>query len=432
MNPARTLAFRSLCKTASGSVLSTVERDEVLQSASLSARDEALYNKLFFGVLEKKIPLDFLIARLVTTPLDTLDLPVLCLLESGLYQILYLNRIPDHAAIDETVSLAKHVAPAAQTLVNAVLRHAADQKDDLFSLLNLPGVKGLSVRYGYPRYLVKLWNQAYGADTCLSIMNAQNTPPPLTVRVNTLCITKDEYLLQSKERGILFSQSPLCENALICQTTQNPRDLYGYDEGFFFVQDAAAQQAIESLGAQSGERILDLCSAPGGKSFSAALAMQNTGCILSMDLSEKRLKKVSNGARRLGLSIIQTRQNDATVEDTSLIGAFDRVICDVPCSGFGVIAKKPDIRQKKQADLADLYPLQKSILDQAGKYVRRGGVLLYATCTLNPAENEEATDSFLEKNPHFHRLNAPRTVFPVGGENDGFFYDLLEKTDDPD
>jgi 16S rRNA (cytosine967-C5)-methyltransferase len=202
----------------------------------------------------------------------------------------------------------------------------------------------------------------------------------------------------------------------------------GYEEGFFFIQDAAAQHAIDRLSPQPGEAILDLCSAPGGKSFAAAMDMNGSGTILSADLHPVRLEKMKNGMKRLGLTCIQTVKNDASLPCDQWKEKFDRVICDVPCSGYGTIAKKPDIRHKDPADANLLPALQATILENGASALKKGGRLLYSTCTLNPKENEEVTDSFLQRHPEFKRIGEKETIFPIGGENDGFFCDILEKT----
>lgn len=428
MNRARTLAFRSLTKFRKDGSYTNLETSAVLEKNKLSEEDKNLFSKLFLGVVEKRITLDFLLSRLSSIPLNTLSAEVLSLLEMGLYQILYLDRIPDHAAIFETVELAKKFIPEAAGFLNAVLRRAAKEKESLPEYLLLPGKKGLSLRYSYPRWLVSLWCEAYGKEKCEEILIAQNCPPPLTLRVNTLKISLEEFQAVLSEKKIPFHRNPLCKNAITLEKNLHPASLFGFEEGLFFVQDAAAGSAIDRLGIKKGQRVLDLCAAPGGKSFAAACDMENEGEIRAFDLHPSRLSLIKQGAERLGIAVLTAEANDSSLPREDLKEKFDRVICDVPCSGYGTIAKKPDIRHKKKEEAENLPALQLSILKAGADALKAGGRILYSTCTLSPEENEGVTDAFLAQNPNFHRIGLPETVFPRGGENDGFFHDLLEKT----
>ena len=427
MNQARLLAYRSLLKSTKNASYSNLDQDPTLRSFSLSAEDRPLYAKLYLGVIQRKITLDYLLSRISTSPLHTMEPEVLCVLELGAYQILYLDRIPDHAAIFECGELAKTNCPRALSLINAVLRRMAKEKESVFSLLEQSGKKGLSLTYGYPKHLVSLWQEAYGKEKCLSIMEAQNTRAPITLRINTLKTDLDSYSRLLTESGITHHQNPLCRHGLTLDTPSSLSNLPGFEEGLFFVQDAAAQHAVDQLGALPGERILDLCAAPGGKSVGAAMDMEGKGSILSCELHASRTNLIEEGASRLGIEILKTHVGDSSQTKWGSEELFDRVICDVPCSGYGVIAKKPDIRHKAKEEAFDLPQLQLAILKAGAKALKKGGVILYSTCTLNPKENEDVTERFLSENKSFRRIGTWETIFPVGGENDGFFCDLLEK-----
>lgn len=427
MNKARALAFRALTKFRKGGSYTNLEANAVLEKNKLSEEDKNLFSKLFLGVVEKRISLDFLLAHLSTIPLNTLSEEVLSLLEMGLYQILYLDRIPDRAAIFETVELAKKSTPEAVGFVNAVLRRASAEKESLLPQLKQSGKKGLSLRYSYPRWLVSLWCEAYGKETCEEILIAQNCPPPLTLRVNTLKISLEEFEKLLLQAGIPFHRNPLCKNALTLEKKLHPASLAGFKEGLFFVQDAAAGSAIDRLGIKKGHKVLDVCAAPGGKSFAAACDLENEGEILAFELRENRLPLIREGAERLGICVLNVEANDSSLPRQDLKEAFDRIICDVPCSGYGTIAKKPDIRHKKKEEAESLPALQLAILKASADALKIGGRILYSTCTLSPEENEGVTNAFLAQNPNFVRIGSPETVFPKGGENDGFFHDLLEK-----
>ena len=427
MNSARALAFRSLVKSTREGKYSNLELNATLEKEGLSSEERALYARLYLGVTEKKITLDYLLSRISSIPLNEVETEVLCLLELGAYQILYMDRIPNRAAIFETVELGKHACRSAASFINAVLRNFSDNQKEILSYLDIPGKKGLALRYGYPKWMVTLWQNAYGKDRCESILRAQNTAPALTLRVNTLKITVEDFCEKLTEQGILFHRNPLCKNGITLEKSIPPTALYGFEEGLFFIQDAAAQHAVDRLGAKAGDKVLDLCASPGGKSFGAAMDMEGSGEILSCELYESRLSLILEGAKRLGIHILKAEQNDSSLQRPDFTERFDRVICDVPCSGYGTIAKKPDIRHKSPAEAESLPALQRAILETGAAATKKGGRLVYSTCTLNPDENERITDAFLRDHPNFVRIGEAETIFPVGGENDGFFCDLLER-----
>ena len=427
MNPARYAAYLSLVKSTRDDAFANLQVNSVLQQKELSPEDKALFHHLYFGVVEKKITLDYLLSQICSVPLNRLDTEVLCNLELASFQILYSKRIPDHAAIFEAGEIAKRCFPSSLSLTNAVLRRLSREKDSVWEHLEIPGKKGLALRYGYPRYLVSIWQEAYGKEQCEKILFAQNQRAPMTLRVNTLKTTLDEYASLLEKKGIPFHQNPLCKNGLTLEKSENPTLLPGYEEGLFFIQDAAASHATDRLGAKKGDRVLDLCAAPGGKSYGAAMDMEGEGEILSLELHENRLPLIMEGAKRLGIDCMTAEQNDSSVAKEKHAEAFDRVICDVPCSGWGTISKKPDIRHKTKEEGDSLPALQRTILEVAAKAVKKGGFILYSTCTLNPKENEEVTNAFLASHSEFSRVGEYETIFPVGSENDGFFCDLLKK-----
>ncbi len=427
MTSARALAFRSLVKSTRDGKYSNLEVNATLEKEDLSPEEHALYARLYLGVTEKKITLDYLLSRISSIPLNEVEAEVLCLLELGAYQILYMDRIPDRAAIFETVELGKGACRGAVTYLNAVLRKLSAEKAEILSYLELPGKKGLALRYSYPKWMVSLWQDAYGKERCESILKAQNTPPALTLRVNTLKISVEDFCKKLTDEGIPFHPNPLCKNGITLEKSIAPTAVYGFNRGLFFVQDAAAQHAIDRLGAKAGHKVLDLCASPGGKSFGAAMDMEGVGQILSLELYESRLSLIREGAKRLSINILKAEQNDSSLPREDLKEGFDRVICDVPCSGYGTIAKKPDIRHKSPAEAEALPELQLAILEAGAAATKKGGRLVYSTCTLNPAENEKITDAFLQSHPEFVRVGDAETIFPKGGENDGFFCDLLER-----
>lgn len=427
----RLLAYRSLVKSAKDGSYSNLVLSAVLsKEKDLTSEDKALFSRLYLGVVEKKITLDFLLSKLSSIPLNEVSSEALTLLELGLFQILYMDRIPDHAAVYETVEIAKKHCRKASGFINAVLRRGLGEKDTIFHYLDLPGKKGLALQYGYPKWLVSLWQESYGKEKCEEILRAQNTPAPMTLRVNTLKTDMETMKSALEEANIPHHRSTLCKNGIVLEKSTPIHNIPGYDEGLFFIQDAAAQRAIDRLEIKEGESVLDLCAAPGGKSFAAAMDMKDQGKVLSLELYPQRLSLIKDGAKRLGIRSLSAEENDSTVIRKEWRGAFDKVICDVPCSGFGVIAKKPDIRHKKKEEKDSLPTLQLAILKAGAEALRVGGRILYSTCTLNPEENEKVVNAFLKEDPRFVRIGKEETLFPKGGENDGFYSDLLEKRND--
>lgn len=427
MNVRKTV-FLSLLSCAENGRYSNLEADTVLSRSLSDAKDKAFYTVLFYGTIEKQITLDHQIAKLTDSPVSKLQTKVLILLRMGLYQLLFMSSVPDHAAVGETVALAKElVNKGAVGFINAVLRNAQRTlKDENGSVtLKTPDrtrdICGhLSVTYSYPRYLCKLWIKAYGEEKAELIMRAQNERHGITLRVNTLKTTRNELLSELEKSGINAEPSHVTEDG-INLASASVTELPHFDDGHFFIQDDASRMAVSALDPKEGETVFDMCACPGGKSFATACAMNNKGEVFSFDVHENKLSLIENGASRLGIDIIKTFCQDSSVPNPELTEKADRVICDVPCSGFGTISKKPDLRLKDKESVALLPELQYKILDTCSAYVKKGGRLLYSTCTLNPAENEENVELFLKAHPEFELIEM-KNNFPFESLSDGFFF----------
>ncbi len=413
-NPRR-LAFESLKKCEADGKYSNLEVTSRLCKNDLDERDRGLYTALVYGVIEKKITLDTLILTL--SDRKVLDKDTLTALRLGLYQILFMDRIPDHAAINESVSLVKSTSRA--PFVNAVLRRAVREKESLAERLVSAGESAV---YSFPEWIIELWREGYGEERKTALLEAFSKKPPVTLRVNTLKITPDALL----EKLPSAEKHPFADDILVLREG-GVEKLYGYEEGLFFVQGTSSRVAVKALGLAGGERVIDTCACPGGKSFTAAIDMGNKGEIFSFDLHRSKLSLIEKGAKRLGLDIISADENNAYFPKEVLIGTADAVICDVPCSGLGIVAKKPDIKYKEREEIERLPEIQKKILEKSVLYLKKGGRLLYSTCTLNPRENERVTDAFLKENEGYKRLGSPTTVFAEEGYEDGFFYDIIVK-----
>ncbi len=371
-------------------------------------RDRALLTTLFYGTVERRLSLDYYIGLLASRSAASLTPHTRALLRLGLYQLMFTDRIPAHAAVSETVALARD--PGERGLVNAVLRAAAAHPERLTPPpAERELVRHLSVKESMPRWIVKHFLAAYGEEEGAALLKALNRRPPLCLRVNTLRCEREALLARLREEGYEAEPDPLSAVGIRVAGAVLPAALPGYDEGLFYVQDTASQLAVEALDPRAGECLVDLCAAPGGKSFGAAMRMQGRGQILSFELHESKLSLIRDGAARLGVTLAAEAADSRAVKE-ALLGRADRVICDVPCSGLGVIAKKPDLRYREEAGARALPPLQRELLEVGARYLKPGGVLLYSTCTLAARENEDVVRAFLRE-----REGYLAEDFTVGG-----------------
>ncbi len=413
---ARGAALRTLCRMQASGGYSNLTLDAVLRRDDIpDPRDRALLTTLVMGVVQRQTTLDYYLDQLIT-PGTRLEDEVRVILRLGLYQLMYLDRIPAHAAVSETVDLAPRRAAG---LVNAVLRAYLRRGAEI--ALPDPGRDGvaawLSVKYSFPAALCERLLCDYDAARLDAMLSAMSREPELTLRVNTLSCSREDYLgrlRETPEIGDAARPTPLSDAGILLPSTTVPA-LPGFEEGDFIVQDEASQLCVAALDARPGMRVLDICSAPGSKSFGAAMHMKNEGRITCFDLHASKLSLIERGAARLGIGIIDTAAADGRVFIPALEGAADRVLCDAPCSGYGVMAKKPEIRHKNPADSSGLPDIQLAILDNCSRYVREGGVLVYSTCTVLRAENEGVRERFLAAHPEF----APEPFcLGCGGEVD--------------
>ncbi len=408
-----------------------------IRQAGLDRRDAALCTRLAFGVLQDRLLLDWHIGRLSSVPIEKLEPAVLNCLRLGVYQMLRMDRVPPHAAVDQSVELAKKYArnPRAAGLVNAVLRAFERARGQ-----GLPQPEELSVRYSHPQWLVEEFFHALSLDEVEALLAADNAPVPTPAPVNPLKTTGEALTEELSQAGVTVTPHPWLEGCLELEDTGSLESLPAFREGRFYIQDAAARLAVLAAGPKPGMRVLDACAAPGGKSFAAAIAMENRGEVASCDLHPHKIKLIREGAARLGLSCISASVMDARKFDPALEKSFDLVMADVPCSGLGVIRKKPDIRYRDPEPLKNLPDIQLDILSNVSRYVRPGGTLLYATCTLLRRENEDVVDRFLDREKDFipEPFTLPGTIGQTGGKltlwphihgTDGFFMAKLRRKD---
>lgn len=429
---AREAAFRTLVACEKQDAWADGFLKRTLSEGKLDAREAALATRLTFGVTQNRILLDWYVDHFAK---GRLDLNVRTALRLGTYQMLFLTRVPVSAAVNESVKLTRKFSknPGAAGLVNAVLRNLERNKQDLTP------PEDLSTRYSHPQWLVDVFVRRLGEDGACSLLECHNGEVPTMAQVNTCCASVQQVLEELTGAGVEAEPHPWLDNCLTLRGTGSLEQLKAFQKGDFYIQDAAARLAVQAADPKPGMRVLDVCAAPGGKSFAAAIAMEDRGEIVSCDIHNHKQALIENGARRLGLSSIRAVTQNAKERVPEWEGAFDLVIADAPCSGLGIIRKKPDIRYKDPAPLEGLPAIQQAILDNAGAYVKPGGVLLYSTCTLLERENEEVVKNFAEKHFDFtlETLKLPEpigrveeghvTLWPHIHGTDGFFIAKLRK-----
>ena len=442
INPREVAAEAMVQILAEGAYNNTALRRLLRQNGAMSQQDRAFVTEIVNGTLRNIYYVDYVIDQFSNTKLSKIKPWLLAVLRTAVYQMLFMD-VPDNAACNEAVKLA--TARGYQTLsgfVNGVLRAIGRGKAEI-KLPEKGTAEYLSVVYSHPLWLVKMWVAYYGYEKTEALCQADNEAPDVTIRVNTLKTDAETLAKQLKEKGITVRQGSLWKDALHLSRTADLGRLAEFQEGLFHVQDESSQTAVAVLDPQKGEKILDLCAAPGGKTFTMAEHMENSGEIHAGDIYEHKAELIADGAQRLGISIVKTSVRDASVEDASAIGAYDRVLADVPCSGLGLLRKKPDIRLKKDGSEIDaLVGIQRQILEQAAKYVKDGGVLVYSTCTLSRKENEKNVEWFLQNHESYRLEDLGQylpeslaaegekgyiTLFPQSHHTDGFFIARLRK-----
>lgn len=433
---ARETALNALMACRKSGAWSNGVLKEYIQRDCLDSRDAALATRLCYGVLQNRQKLDFYLQQLLTGKLKDLHPVVRDILHLGLYQIYELDKIPDSAAVNESVTLAKkyNKNPKAASLVNGVLRNAVRSQG------SLKEPQSYADKYSHPDPLISLLKANLPKGKLEPMLIADNASPETVVQVNTLRITAAQLLLRLEKEHVSAKPHGWMKDCLVLSGTGSIENLPSFKEGLFYVQDPAAKLSILCAKLPKADiKVLDCCSAPGGKSFAAAIAMEGLGQITSCDVHAHKTGLIANGAARLGLSNITVRQQDATKNVGEWVNAMDVVIADVPCSGLGIIRKKPDIRYKELAELKELPALQLAILENQAAYVKKGGVLLYSTCTVLRAENEDVVSAFLEKHQDYYiePLDLPEvfpknesgmlTLIPGEYDTDGFFICRLRR-----
>lgn len=440
-NP-RKIALDILLKIQKDGAYSSLLLQNTVRERGLSRLDSSFVFALVYGVLERLITLDFIIKKYSKIPLRKIEQKTLTILRMGLYQILYMDKVPDSAAVNESVKLAKNLRLSHSAgYINGILRSFL-RNDKKF---NLPddAHKSLrySVEYSCPEEIIDIWFKAYGEENTVGILKSMFNRPPLYARVNTLKISPDDLIKELEREGVKAEKTAFLQTCLTLESTGSVEGLSAFKKGLFYIQDMSSQLCVNFACAKPRQIVIDACSAPGGKALGMALDMDNRGKVFAFDMYDHKIKLIKEGAKRLGVTVVNASVRNSKT-DKSELPLADRVLCDVPCSGLGILRRKPEIRYKSNVTDNNLPVIQYEILQNNSRYVAFGGLLIYSTCTLNPVENAEVADRFLKENPDFepYPIKLPvglkrgidekenqLTLFPHINNTDGFFISMFRK-----
>ncbi len=437
MKSARQIALNLLVKMDSEGAYSNIILDNVLTSQNAGVRDRAFVTALFYGVLERKMTLDYLIRYYSLIEFDKISVAVVQILRMGFYQLLFMDSVPESAAVNESVALADTPAlSGARGFVNAILRSFIRDGKKI-DYKELEGEARLSIEYSCPKWLIKKWNRELGEQKTLAMLKSSFGRPPIYARVNTYKYSVDDVISQLAKEKITAVKNTLLDGCIELANTRGIEASAAYRKGMFHIQDISSQICCKIISPIFNETIVDMCCAPGGKTFTCAQMMACRGEIYGYDLYDGKVSLIESGAKRLGLDIITAAVNDATSPNPDIPKA-DRVICDVPCSGLGVIRRKPEIKYKPMKSLELLPQTQYKIITNAASYVKTGGTLIYSTCTVSKNENDDVVEKFLAEHDEFVPVVIPvniknvshdykRTMLPCDTGGDGFFTATLRK-----
>ena len=463
IDPDRMAAYKALLRIDKSKAYSNIELNAIL-SEMQDVVNPAFVRELVYGVIKNKRYLDYFIDALARDGIEGVRREIAILLRMGMYQIVFMDSVPDHSAVDETVKITKLLFPGRDGFVNGLLRTFIRKRESYYSKpeheaflytitdatpsfeierwnrkIPIPEigdpVRRLSVMYSCDEGLVELLASQYGLEAAERNLVVSLETPPLFIRVNTIKTSSSDLAASLRSQGfkaeeyysMVYDPEPGHADSLMV-SGHGILETKEFRDGLFFVQDASSTEAVKALSPKADEILIDVCAAPGGKSFSAAIEMEDRGVIHDMDLHANKLGALEKQAKRLGISCIDIEEHDAKTVNEKYISAADKVICDVPCSGLGVLRRKPEIKDRPLAnDGRDLAEIQYRILSASAEYVKPGGKLMYCTCTINKIENKEVTDRFLGEHVEFSKCCSQMTM-PCSGGQDGFYYCIMQRT----
>lgn len=434
MDRTREIALKTLYKIDKEQAYSNIALNEEIKQnrEKLTEKDIGLISEIVYGVTTWKLTLDEIIKKYSKIKLKKISQWILNILRMGVYQIVFLDKIPKSAAVNESVNLAKRYGHSSSSnFVNAILRKVEkNDYEELFEISN--DVERISKTTSMPEWIVRELLKNNNIESVKKICENSNLKPKTTIRVNALKTTKEDLIKKLNENNIQFKEANINEKMagdfLILNKVKNIENLDLFKNGYFTIQDISAGLTAKILNPQPDEIVLDACSAPGGKTTYIAELMKNKGIIEAWDIHEHRTKLVEKNAKRLGINIIKTQVKDATIYDESLNEKFDKILLDVPCLGIGVIKRKPDIKwQRKVEDIKEITKTQETILENCSRYLKKGGSLVYSTCSILKEENEDIISNFLSKQTDFEIAENDVINIFQDEEKDGFFICKLHK-----
>lgn len=399
---AREIAFKVLCDIEQNNNYSNIAINKHFKNLEISNQDRGLATELIYGVVENKYYLDYIIDKLSKIKCKKIDIYAKILLRMGIYQIIILNSISDYAAVNETVNLAKRYDKRSSGFINAILRNIIRSKDTIGTVdIKDDKIMYLATKYSYNPWMIKNWINNFGQEFTENLLEANSEKPSIYIRTNILKTTRDELLRLLTDKGVKCYKVATIDEAIRVENLKNIENNELFKKGLFTIQDISSMIVGKVINPKENSMVLDVCSAPGGKTTHLATLMNNTGKVISRDIFEHKLKLVNSTVDRLGLTNVDVECFDASTIDENSIDKFDYVLADVPCSGLGIIRRKPEIKYKEKSEVKELSSIQKIILNNASKYVKVGGVLLYSTCTILDAENIDIINDFLKDNDKF-------------------------------
>ena len=421
----REIALKILYKIDKEDAYSNIELNEQIKQnrKNLTEKDIGLISEIVYGVTTWRLTLDEIIKKYSKIKIKKISPWILNILRMGIYQIIFLDKIPKSAAVNESVNLAKRYGHSSSSnFVNAILRKI--EKNDYEEFFKIEDdIERISKTTSMPKWIVEELMKNNEIKKVEEICKNSNIKPKITIRVNSLKINKQELIKKLKEKGIECNEpQEKVDDFLILEKIKNIENIDEFKKGYFTIQDISAGQTARILNPQPGELVLDACSAPGGKTTYMAELMKNEGKIEAWDIHEHRTKLVEQNAQRLGINIIETKVKDASLYDEKLKEKFDKILLDVPCLGIGVIKRKPDIKwERKLEDVEKITEIQKKILNNCSKYLKKDGAMVYSTCSILKEENQDVVDEFLKENSGFYiESNEVHNILP-NQEEDGFF-----------
>lgn len=439
----REIAYKILQEVLSKEAYANISFNKHLKGQELKEIDRGFTKELVFGVIERKYTLDFILSFFVN---KAPDLKTMIFLEMGLYQLLYMDKVPSYAAINETVNIAKKVLGIKRAnFINAVLRNYDREKERVIFPDKERDLKQyLKVTYSYPDWIVERLLNNYDEEKAEALLKSLNERPEICYRVNTLKIDIEDLKRLLDSDGIAYKKGYYLEEALYIYI-KNPESHQLYKEGFIYIQDEASMLVSKILNPKEGETVIDVCAAPGGKTTHIAQLMKNNGKVVAFDLHPHRLELIKENCKRLGITNVKTEAFDSTFVNKKYLEKADKVLADVPCTGIGIIRKKPDIKLKNytRKEISELIEAQYKILDSSSKYVKKGGFLVYSTCTIGKEENQNVIMKFLKEHPDFKLVDIKAEMpsglsietdslgyvqtTPLEHEIDGFFISKLRR-----